>query len=68
MTMLPPLSGASVVDSPGTFEMEGTTPDEEFAAGSTHVWEVTNAPNPMGMAISILFGLILDLKTIHPKC
>ena len=35
-----------------TFEMEGTTPDEEFAAGSTHVWEVTNAPNPMGMAMA----------------
>ncbi len=35
-----------------SFEMEETAADEEVTAGSTHVWEVTNAPNPMGMAMA----------------
>ncbi len=34
------------------FELEGTAADEVVTAGSTHVWEVTNAPNPMGMAMA----------------
>jgi FtsP/CotA-like multicopper oxidase with cupredoxin domain len=27
-------------------------PDETVAAGSTHVWELRNEPNPMGMALA----------------
>ena len=32
-----------------TFEMLDVAPEETVAAGSTHVWEFRNQPNPMGM-------------------
>jgi len=32
-----------------TFEMTGVAPEEVVQAGSTHVWEFRNVPNPMGM-------------------
>jgi FtsP/CotA-like multicopper oxidase with cupredoxin domain len=32
-----------------TFEMRDVAPEETVAAGSTHVWEFMNLPNPMGM-------------------
>lgn len=35
-----------------TFDMAGVTPAETVAAGSTHVWEFVNQPNPMGMAMA----------------
>ncbi|MEZ5292498.1 MAG: multicopper oxidase domain-containing protein [Vicinamibacterales bacterium] len=35
-----------------TFEMDGVAPGERVAAGSTHVWEFRNEPNPMGMAMA----------------
>lgn len=35
-----------------TFEMNGVAPDETVTAGSTHVWEFVNEPNPMGMAMA----------------
>jgi FtsP/CotA-like multicopper oxidase with cupredoxin domain len=35
-----------------TFEIDGVAPDETVAAGSTHVWELVNQPNPMGMAMA----------------
>ncbi|MEX1257963.1 MAG: multicopper oxidase domain-containing protein [Gemmatimonadota bacterium] len=35
-----------------TFELEGVSPEETVEAGSTHVWELVNVPNPMGMAMA----------------
>jgi FtsP/CotA-like multicopper oxidase with cupredoxin domain len=35
-----------------TFEMEGVAPEETVAPGSTHVWELRNEVNPMGMAMA----------------
>lgn len=35
-----------------TFAMEEVAPDETVKAGSTHVWELRNEPNPMGMALA----------------
>lgn len=35
-----------------TFEMEGVAREETVSAGSTHVWEFRNEPNPMGMAMA----------------
>ena len=35
-----------------TFEMDGVAADETVAPGSTHVWELRNEPNPMGMAMA----------------
>lgn len=35
-----------------TFEMEDVSGDETARAGSTHVWEFRNEPNPMGMAMA----------------
>jgi len=35
-----------------TFDMLDVRPDETVAAGSTHVWELRNEPNPMGMALA----------------
>jgi len=32
-----------------TFEMDGVTGAETVAPGSTHIWELVNQPNPMGM-------------------
>ncbi|MEO8075689.1 MAG: multicopper oxidase domain-containing protein [Acidobacteriota bacterium] len=33
-----------------TFEMDEATAAETVAPGSTHIWELVNQPNPMGMA------------------
>jgi len=33
-----------------TFDMNDVAPEETVAAGSTHVWEITNIANGMGMA------------------
>lgn len=35
-----------------TFEMDDAAADETVQAGSTHVWEFHNQPNPMGMAMA----------------
>ena len=35
-----------------TYDMAETTPAETVAPGSTHIWEFTNQPNPMGMAMA----------------
>jgi FtsP/CotA-like multicopper oxidase with cupredoxin domain len=35
-----------------TFEMLDVAPEETVKAGSTHVWELRNEPNPMGMAMA----------------
>jgi FtsP/CotA-like multicopper oxidase with cupredoxin domain len=35
-----------------TFEMEGADNDETVTAGSTHVWELANETNPMGMMMA----------------
>ena len=32
-----------------TFDMEDVAPEETVAAGSTHLWELVNMTNPMGM-------------------
>jgi len=32
-----------------TFDMGGVSPEETVPAGSTHLWEFVNQPNPMGM-------------------
>jgi FtsP/CotA-like multicopper oxidase with cupredoxin domain len=34
------------------FEMAGVAASETVAPGSTHVWELANEPNPMGMAMA----------------
>jgi FtsP/CotA-like multicopper oxidase with cupredoxin domain len=35
-----------------TFEMEGVADGEAVRPGSTHVWELVNLPNPMGMEMA----------------
>lgn len=35
-----------------TFEMHGVAPNETVAPGATHVWELANEPNPMGMTMA----------------
>jgi len=35
-----------------TFEMEGVAAEETVAPGSTHIWELRNEVNPMGMAMA----------------
>jgi FtsP/CotA-like multicopper oxidase with cupredoxin domain len=35
-----------------SFEMLSTAPDEEVRAGSTHIWEVTNASGMMGLPMA----------------
>jgi FtsP/CotA-like multicopper oxidase with cupredoxin domain len=35
-----------------TFEMLDVAPEETVKAGSTHIWELRNEPNPMGMAMA----------------
>jgi len=35
-----------------TFDMTSTSADETFKAGSTHVWELVNESNPMGMMMA----------------
>ena len=35
-----------------TFEMADVAPEETVSAGSTHIWELVNKPNPMGMAMA----------------
>lgn len=35
-----------------TFDMLEATPAETVAPGSTHIWEFTNQPNPMGMQMA----------------
>lgn len=35
-----------------TFEMADVTPAETVEAGSTHLWEFVNQPNPMGMQMA----------------
>jgi FtsP/CotA-like multicopper oxidase with cupredoxin domain len=35
-----------------TFDMADVAPEETVAAGSTHIWEFVNRPNPMGMAMA----------------
>ena len=35
-----------------TFDMADVAPDETVSAGSTHIWEFRNEPNPMGMAMA----------------
>lgn len=35
-----------------TFDMAEATAAETVAPGSTHIWEFTNQPNPMGMAMA----------------
>jgi FtsP/CotA-like multicopper oxidase with cupredoxin domain len=34
------------------FEMADVADEETVAAGSTHIWELVNQPNPMGMAMA----------------
>jgi FtsP/CotA-like multicopper oxidase with cupredoxin domain len=34
------------------FEMDDVAGDETVAPGSTHIWELANEPNPMGMAMA----------------
>jgi FtsP/CotA-like multicopper oxidase with cupredoxin domain len=35
-----------------TFDMEDVADDETVRPGSTHIWELVNLPNPMGMAMA----------------
>jgi len=35
-----------------TFDLDEVAADETVAAGSTHIWELRNEPNPMGMAMA----------------
>jgi FtsP/CotA-like multicopper oxidase with cupredoxin domain len=35
-----------------TYDLAEVAPDETVAAGSTHIWEFKNEPNPMGMAMA----------------
>jgi FtsP/CotA-like multicopper oxidase with cupredoxin domain len=34
------------------FDMQEVSPQETVAAGSTHIWEIVNEPNPMGMMMA----------------